>query len=466
MGTIEKRGKNSWRVGVQVREGDGWRWIRQTLRMDPSLTERQQRKRAEQALRELEADVEAGEVVPSRSGYTVRSWSEVWMDEQIRPNCSPVTYANYRYLLDSRILPLLGDELLARLTPLRLTEWLNAVRDSPRRSTRLDDDQLSRRRPPSQKLVPDRQRAKPLSAKTVLHYYTCMESMLAAAVRMEILDRNPMEQVQRPKVRRSKARSLTEAQALELLRCLADEPNMCYRAAVLLALWCGLRLGEVGELKLSDVDWDACTIDISRALKYTPQTGAFAAEPKTESSERVIALPAGMMAILAEARDYQEECRALIPHLWQGDGWIVHGWDGRQLNHDTPSKWFRRFADAHGFEGIRFHDLRHTHASILLANSIDVVAVAHRLGHSDPSTTLRIYAHAMARRDFESASMMDRLFAGIQLPPRPDLTFPADQPAADPQLPAADPQQPSPDAPATDPQLPAADAPATSPGHP
>ena len=65
------------------------------------------------------------------------------------------------------------------------------------------------------------------------------------------------------------------------------------------------------------------------------------------------------------------------------------------MHHDTPSKWFRRFADAHGFQGVRFHDLRHTHATILLANNIGVVAVAHRMGHDDPSVTLRTYAHAL-----------------------------------------------------------------------
>ena len=75
---------------------------------------------------------------------------------------------------------------------------------------------------------------------------------------------------------------LDEEQAVELLRCLKDEPNMCLRAAVLLALLCGLRLGEVGALRLSDVDWKRGTIDISHALKYTPQTAALKAHRKAK----------------------------------------------------------------------------------------------------------------------------------------------------------------------------------------
>ena len=74
--------------------------------------------------------------------------------------------------------------------------------------------------------------------------------------------------------RKKKVNYLTEERAVELLRCLHDEPNMCYRAALLLALLCGLRLGEVGALRLSDVDWVHGTIDISHALKYTRRRAA------------------------------------------------------------------------------------------------------------------------------------------------------------------------------------------------
>ena len=68
-----------------------------------------------------------------------------------------------------------------------------------------------------------------------------------------------------------------------------------------------------------------------------------------------------------------------------------------------------------------FHHLRHTHATLLLANNIDVVAVAYRMGHSDPAVTLRVYAHALARRDVDAAHTFDRLFADVDLPPAPDL---------------------------------------------
>ena len=421
MGTIEKRGKGSWRIGVQVLTPGGWKWVRETIHIDPLLSDAKQRKEAEKALARLEVEIENGTKTPQGLAYTVRSWSEVWMEKEIKPNASPVTYSNYRYLLDSRILPLIGDVPLASLTPVMLTEWLAQVRESPRKSTRMKDEQLAHKRSPSQQLIPEKETKKPLSNKTIAHYHSCMDAMLGAAVRLDVLKSNPMDKVTKPTVKKKRVKFLTEEQALELLRCLRDEPNMCYRAALLLALLCGLRLGEVGELKLSDIDWKKGTIDISRALKYTALRGGFVDDPKTEAGQRIITLPVGMMVVLEETKKYQEECRQLVPHLWKGQGWIVHGWDGRQLHHDTPSKWFRRFADAHGFYGVTFHHLRHTHATLLLANNIDVVAVAYRMGHSDPAVTLRVYAHALARRDVDAAHTFDRLFADVDLPPAPDL---------------------------------------------
>ena len=327
------------------------------------------------------------------------------MTQHVQPNLSENTYKDYRHFLDARILPLIGDVPLKKLTPLVLNQWLLDVRQSPRRTTRLPDEQLKTPRRPSDtaKMASPEKLDKPLSPRTIQHYYDTLYAMLDKAVQWEVLNHNPLDRVDRPKAKKPKVNYLTEERAVELLRCLREEPNMCYRAALLLALLCGLRLGEVGALRLDDVDWQHGTIDISRALKYTPQAGNFVGSPKTESSERLIALPPGMMAVLHETREYQKEVASWAGDLWVGEGWIVHAWNGAQLHHDTPSKWFRRFADAHGFEGVRFHDLRHTHATVLLANNIDAVAVASRLGHADATTTLRTYAHALRRRDDDAA---------------------------------------------------------------
>ena len=405
MGTIEKRGKNSWRIGTQVKVAGEWQWVRIPLRMDPALSEAVQRKQAERELLILESRLQ-GELLDIP---TLREWSETWLTKHLDQDASPVTVANYRYLLSSRILPQLGDRFLSDLTPAILTDWLYNLRKDKRKTTRLPDDKLKRPRRAGEELITDAQQAKPLSVKTALNYYGCMKTMLAAAVRIGLLEYNPMDRVPRPKKRKKKKATLPEAEVIALLQLIITEAKTPLKLAVLLAMLCSLRLGEVGALKYSSVDWTAGTITVDRSLKYTPATGAFIAETKTDAGDRVITLPPSMIRILRDAMwdDAAEEQED--PDRWQGANWIVHSRHGARVNKDTPSKWFRQFADDHGFPGLTFHGLRHVHATILLQKRVDLQSVSSRMGHADPSVTLRAYADAMPARDQDAAAMMDQL---------------------------------------------------------
>ena len=414
MATIEQRGPGSWRVGVRTSVEAGRRWIRRTLSFPPQMPLAEQRARAELAAAQLQLEVETGKVVEPVV-VTVRDFAGIWMDQHVRQNCTPATIKNYAYFLQSRIIPALGEIQLPKLTPMQLTVFINSLREADARTTAIAPDQRKRRA--------DRERPDPpprrLSDRTVRHYYDCLNYMLNKAVQWQYISVNPMERVDRPKVQRARVHFLDDRQAVQLLRCLAQEESLPFRCAVLLALLCGLRLGEVGALNLADVDWTECTIEISRALKYTPETGNYLGGPKSDAGHRVIDLPAGMMALLEETRKYHDEAAAFLGDRWRGTGRIVSNWDGTPYHHDTPSKWFRDFADKNGFQGVRFHDLRHTHATLLFANNIDAVAVASRLGHEDASTTLRIYAHAIRRRDLESAAAMQRLVDAALAPDPP-----------------------------------------------
>ena len=423
MGTVEKRGKNSWRIATQIKVRGEWQWVRMTLRMDPALSEDVQHRDAQRELRKLEARL-AGELEDTP---TLREWSETWLSHHLGDDASPVTVSNYRYLLSSRILPQLGDKFLPDLTPAILTDWLHNLRKDKRKTTRLPDEKLKGPRRGSRQLITDAQLAKPLSVKTALNYYGCMKTMLAAAVRTGLLEYNPMDRVPRPKKRKKKKATLPEAEVVALLQLIITEAETPLKLAVLLAMLCSLRLGEVGALKYYSVDWDAGTITVDRSLKYTPATGAFIAETKTDAGDRVITLPPSMIRILREAmwQDVMEEEEDL--EAWKGAGWIVHSRHGARVNKDTPSKWFRKFADAHGYHGLTFHGLRHVHASVLLQHHVDLQSVSSRMGHSDPSVTLRAYADAMPARDQEAAATMDQLL--ITAAPS---AAPPDDPAADP----------------------------------
>lgn len=414
MGTIEKRGKSSWRIGAQIKVGDTWQWVRVSLRMDPSLPEAVQRRDAEKELKKLEARL-AGrpEITP-----TLREWSETWLTKHLDQDASPVTISNYRYLLSSRILPQLGHLTLPDLTPAVLTDWLFNLRKEKRKTTRLPDDRLSRPRRKAEQLAPAS--SAPLSVKTALNYYGCMKTMLTAAVRIGLLEYNPMDRVQRPKKRKKKKATLPESEVVALLQLIITEAPTPLKLAVLLAMLCSLRLGEVGALRYTNVDWDAGTITVDHALKYTPSTGSFIAETKTDAGDRVITLPPSMIRILREAlwQDVMEEQDD--PEHWQGSRWIVHSRHGARVNKDTPSKWFRKFADAHGYPELTFHGLRHVHATVLLQHNVDLQSVSSRMGHSDPSVTLRAYADAMPARDQAAAETLDNLLKSASPADHPD----------------------------------------------
>jgi integrase len=229
-----------------------------------------------------------------------------------------------------------------------------------------------------------------------------------------------MKTKKKAKKRKKKTVTLPEAEVVTLLQLIITEADQPLKLAVLLAMLCSLRLGEVGALKYTAVDWNAGTITVDKALKYTPATGAFIAETKTDAGDRIVTLPPSMVRILRDAMWDDVEEEQDNPESWKGARWIVHGRHGAHLNKDTPSKWFRKFADTHGYQGITFHDLRHVHASFLLQHHVDPVSVSSRMGHADPAVTLRVYADAMPARDKDAAAAMDQLLITTGALPPPD----------------------------------------------
>ena len=386
MGSIEKRGENTWRVGFRRSVADGRGWVRKTLSFPADMSEVEQRKACEVELARLvvqEADGRHAMTAPSQADVlsliekyhitpedaaklgagkasdrwklTVQELYDRWMEIYCIPNLAPTTAKTYRSLMETRVLPLIGNRQITSLTAFDAQQLIASLRQAPRRTTAIDPEQRKRRA--------DRQRQpqppKPLSARTVQHHFTTISGMFDMGVSWKLIPENPFKDVKRPTARRKKLKVLDDERAVELLRCLAKEDSLSFRAAVMLALTCGLRLGEVGALCWDDVDWKRCTIDISRGLNYVPELGNYTSDPKTEEGSRTIDLPAGMMTLLQETKAYQDDIAAKLGDRWRGQGRIVCGWDGTPQHHDTPSKQFRKFADKHGFEGIRFHDLRH-----------------------------------------------------------------------------------------------------------
>ena len=200
-----------------------------------------------------------------------------------------------------------------------------------------------------------------------------------------------------------------------MLQYLENEP-IKYKAMIYLTLYSGCRLGELAGLDWSDIDFENSSIAIGKASQYLPGIGVFDKITKTESSERVISMPKLVMDILASYKAWWNAER-----LECGDQWYKNDedkeserlfiqWNGKPINPNTITKWFCSFRRRRNLPSLTFHGLRHTNASLLIGNDVDVQTTARRLGHSKASTTMNIYSHFLKRPDKEAAEKLQNLF--------------------------------------------------------
>ena len=137
--------------------------------------------------------------------------------------------------------------------------------------------------------------------------------------------------------------------------------------------------------------------------------GTFEKAPKTENGIRTITISKTVSAILRQYKGKQIQDRFILGDAWKNDNHVFVHEDGTDMHPHRPYKWFTEFLERHGLPKITFHQLRHTNASLLIGQGVDVATIAKRLGHADKSVTLRTYAHALKEHDREAADKLDNL---------------------------------------------------------
>lgn len=250
-------------------------------------------------------------------------------------------------------------------------------------------------------------------ANTVIHYHTVLHSAFKRAFKDGLIDSNPFDRIDRPKKNKFTGENYSEEELIAMLGLIRGD--IIY-PAVMLAGGLGLRRSEALGARWSRVDWEKKTILLDTKIIEYKENGKVIIEPveemKNKSSRRTLPLPDPVYEMLCEEREKQDLYRRMFKGSYNRkyDDYICVDQLGGLIR---PNRVTQRFADLikqYGLRKIRFHDLRHTFASILINQDVPLLNVSTFLGHSDLSTTANIYAHLDKSKKQESADVISSIF--------------------------------------------------------
>lgn len=300
-------------------------------------------------------------------------------------------------MLETRLLPYFGHFYINKIRPTDIMKFYDLLEK---------DTQLVRKSGNNGEKT-----KKPLSGKTILEHHRLLRAMLHKAVYWQLIVANPAERVQAPKAKKPKRRSYDDEQTkilLENLELLSVEDTK-YKVAIILTIFTGVRLGELMGLEWQDVDFKNGIISINRSSQYLSDMGVFTKTPKTESSIREIAIPEFIISLLEEYKLWYEKQKSIYGELWTNSDRLFVQADGKPMHPSSISKWFVRYVSTIGLPVINFHGLRHTNASLLVAQNVDIAVISARLGHAQISTTLDFYVHPLLSHNRKAGFALENL---------------------------------------------------------
>ncbi|MEX0782130.1 MAG: tyrosine-type recombinase/integrase [Dehalococcoidia bacterium] len=363
----------------------GWREGRQVRKYVYGATQREVlgkladvRKRAEKGL-----DV-------TNDRMTVEHHLSAWLasiEGSVRPN----TFKRYQDVVRVHLIPSLGKHRLVQLTPQHVEAMLRAkqAEQRPRRALR-------------------KGRTRPLTPRTCQEIRTVLGTALRKAQRWGLIDRNAASLAEGPRVPHQEIQPLIIDDAREFLSTVRGNR---LHALYTVAITCGLRQGEILGLRWEDIDLENGVLHVRRALQRVDGDSRLV-ETKTERSRRSVSLPALTVTALREHRVRQIEDRLAAGRKW-AERWGLVFCDerGQPLHGPTVTREFQGLLAAAGLPRQRFHDLRHTAATFLLAAGVDLKVVSEILGHSTLAMTADVYSHVVGELKRDAADRMGAIFA-------------------------------------------------------
>ena len=319
--------------------------------------------------------------------YTLGTWVKLWFEVYSKPNLRESTARYYQMFIDKHIVPKLGDVKLTELRAMQIQKFYNDLRTGGR----LREAQ--------------KEKNPGLSASYVRGIHTMLHTCLDAAVREKLILSNPVNDCKPPKLMKKEMKTLEPEQVQAYLKA-ADARGLL--PMFFLELTTGMRKSELVALQWSDVDWKQKTISVSKQA-YKIDGKMTVMPPKTANSVRKIALSEETLAMLKQQQKEDEEGWPESPYLFPSPV------SGEMYHPDSVVNLHKKILKEAGLEHIRFHDLRHTFATLALQNGVDVKTVSAMLGHSSAGFTLATYTHTTTAAQHQAAAIMGSLVStGIQ----------------------------------------------------
>jgi integrase len=336
------------------------------------------RKEVEDRIRAVLNNRDEGLPPPTRSLQTGK-FLDKWLTA-VRPSIRPSTYVSYEGVVRLHIAPAIGRVTLDKLTV----------------------DDIAR-------LLRDKQAEERLSSRSIRYVLFVLRIALNKAVRWGIVARNVASLVDPPRVTHRDVRVLSPEETSRLLN--AARGNQ-FESLIVLALSTGVRLGEALAVKWTDVDLDRRQMRIDKALQRITGQGQVLSETKTRRSRRTIVLPVVAAEALRRRKVEQRDQRRAFGRGWRDDGFVFTSSTGGPIDSRNVQRSFRRMVRKAKLPQMRFHDLRHSCASLLLTQGVAPRVVMETLGHSRISVTMDTYTHVMPALLGEAADAMDRSLGG------------------------------------------------------
>lgn len=300
---------------------------------------------------------------------------------------SPNTLPFYCRVIDKHLIPMYGKMRLEEFKVYHIQEYVSFLCNMDR-----SDGHVGK-----------------VAPQTVKRYATVLRSILSMAYKMEYIenDISLSRRLHFPVSTTAELEVYSFEEVQKILEALTSEP-INIRAIIETAIFTGCRRAEIVGLKWSDIDFEKKTLQVKRSIYKIAGEKAQEKLPKSKNGIRSMSIPQRLCDTLLEYKKYQDSYKAFFEDQWQENGYIFTEATGLVMNPQTPTKQFSKFLKRHGIRQLKFHGLRHTSATLLLASGCDIKTVSQRLGHADIDTT-GIYVHALEKCDQVAADTFDKL---------------------------------------------------------